>query len=106
MSIDTTKDEGFNMFMQALGFVWVEKPNSAPATGSWRHYSLDLTFPSTNEVQHIVERYNEAMRRLHHKQFTAGIRSTMLDMMGLQLADVRNRDGDTIAEDIVTVDRY
>lgn len=106
MTIDTNKDEGFNEFMLAMGFVWHEKPNSAPATGEWRHPYLSLTIPSKMDAAAIVAAYTCAVEHRTAKAHMENTRNTLLDLMGLTVDDVRDRDGNFIVEDVVLLSRY
>lgn len=77
-TIDTKKDEGFNMFMQALGFEWIEE---SPIRKYWRHKTLSILVSSKATPEQIVEYYTRAVEQKAAKVW----RNSMLDALGLSV---------------------
>lgn len=106
MSIDTNKDEGFNEFMHAMGFVFNDNSHVAPEKRMWIHKRFDLSIPRTATHEQIVERYTRAVEQSTAKAHTANTRGVLLDLMGLTVDDVKDRDDNMVVEDVVRVSPY
>lgn len=106
MSIDTNKDEGFNEFMHAMGFVFNDNSQVAPEKRMWIHKRFELTIHRNSTHEEIVQRYTRAVEQRTAKAHVAHTRGVLLDLMGLTVDDVKDRDGNMVVEDVVRVSPY